>query len=69
MVFSALDLCQLGEPSPPASTYWLSQPFWKKITLMPAARAAVMARLMLAITGAVVETSNPAKSKYPPCEA
>ncbi|MNU03486.1 hypothetical protein D3C72_2475330 [compost metagenome] len=63
MVFSALDLCQLGEPWPPASTYWLSQPFWKKITLIPAARAALIARLMLAITGAVAEMSKPARSR------
>jgi hypothetical protein len=38
MVFRAFDLWKLGEPGPPASTYWSSQPFWNQMMSMPAAR-------------------------------
>jgi hypothetical protein len=63
MVFRALDLWKLGEPGPPASTYWSSQPFWNQIINIPASRAAVTAVLMFSITSRVAETSNPARSR------
>jgi hypothetical protein len=69
MVLSAFDLCQLGEPGPPASTYAASQPFCRNTTSMPAARAAAMVRAMLAMVPCAPEMSKPAESTYPPSEA